>query len=393
MSQSNFYRDLTSFKDFRELTNTSYFSRVPEDWIVFVTDVVGSTQAIEQGRYKEVNTIGAATIACVQNRLTEIEFPYVFGGDGATLVVPSCSERDVEEELRTLKKISEEQFDLQLRVGKVPVYELIEKQSSLEVAKFEIVPGQSVAVFRGGGLSLSDELVKSKTDVYEIKKQEEGAESHANLSGLSCRWQPIDSQKGEVLSLLIEARGENPSTIYTRVLGKLEEIFGSSIEEANPVKPSGMSYKSAFSNMKDEMRYKLNQGMLKSFAWFVEIFACIWFFRLKRSFFNFEPKNYVESIRRHSDYRKFDDTLRMVIDCTIEQKSQVISFLEELYQKEEVFYGIHSSHQALMTCYVPSVKDGEHIHFIDGANGGYSTAAKQLKQQKKEQKYSDRLAS
>ena len=34
-----------------------------------------------------------------------------------------------------------------------------------------------------------------------------------------------------------------------------------------------------------------------------------------------------------------------------------------------------------MTCYVNGLEDGQHIHFIDGGDGGYAVAAKQLKQQ------------
>ena len=37
-----------------------------------------------------------------------------------------------------------------------------------------------------------------------------------------------------------------------------------------------------------------------------------------------------------------------------------------------------------MTCYVPSFSDGKHVHFIDGGDGGYAIAAKQLKQQMKD---------
>jgi len=34
-----------------------------------------------------------------------------------------------------------------------------------------------------------------------------------------------------------------------------------------------------------------------------------------------------------------------------------------------------------MTCFVLSTNSDEHIHFIDGNDGGYALAAKQLKQQ------------
>ena len=34
-----------------------------------------------------------------------------------------------------------------------------------------------------------------------------------------------------------------------------------------------------------------------------------------------------------------------------------------------------------MTCFVDSTQQGEHLHFIDGGDGGLAVAAKQLKSQ------------
>jgi hypothetical protein len=34
-----------------------------------------------------------------------------------------------------------------------------------------------------------------------------------------------------------------------------------------------------------------------------------------------------------------------------------------------------------MTCFVPSVLTSDHVHFVDGAGGGYASAAKQLNAQ------------
>jgi Protein of unknown function (DUF3095) len=32
-----------------------------------------------------------------------------------------------------------------------------------------------------------------------------------------------------------------------------------------------------------------------------------------------------------------------------------------------------------MTCYVPSITDRGHVHFVDGADGGYAMAAQAMK--------------
>ena len=80
----------------------------------------------------------------------------------------------------------------------------------------------------------------------------------------------------------------------------------------------------------------------------------------------------------NTDARKFDDMLRFVFDSTPEQKQKLQELLDSYKQKGEITYGIHSASSALMTCLVFS-RDGNHIHFIDGSNGGYALAAKQMK--------------
>jgi hypothetical protein len=55
--------------------------------------------------------------------------------------------------------------------------------------------------------------------------------------------------------------------------------------------------------------------------------------------------------------------------------------LDALYDEGRIYYGLHESSQALMTCYVQGLDDGAHVHFVDGGSGGYALAAKQLKRQ------------
>ncbi len=38
-----------------------------------------------------------------------------------------------------------------------------------------------------------------------------------------------------------------------------------------------------------------------------------------------------------------------------------------------------------MTCFVESLQEGGHMHFLDAQDGGYTAAAVQLKQQLKEE--------
>ncbi|HAH08958.1 MAG TPA: adenylate cyclase, partial [Alphaproteobacteria bacterium] len=66
---------------------------------VAVTDVVSSTAAISDGRYKDVNLAGAAGIAAFANSFPDWDLPSAFGGDGAAIILPEDVEREAREVL------------------------------------------------------------------------------------------------------------------------------------------------------------------------------------------------------------------------------------------------------------------------------------------------------
>ena len=82
-----FYGSIPVFRGFTRLMEPSLYSPLPDDWSVGVADIVESTRAIAAQRYKAVNMAGAAVIASVTNALDGREFPFVFGGDGASFAV------------------------------------------------------------------------------------------------------------------------------------------------------------------------------------------------------------------------------------------------------------------------------------------------------------------
>ena len=82
-----FYSGIPVFHGFGSLMDPSLYSPVPDDWTIGIADIVESTKAIAEHRYKAVNMAGAAVIAAVTNALEGREFPFVFGGDGASFAV------------------------------------------------------------------------------------------------------------------------------------------------------------------------------------------------------------------------------------------------------------------------------------------------------------------
>jgi hypothetical protein len=79
----------------------------------------------------------------------------------------------------------------------------------------------------------------------------------------------------------------------------------------------------------------------------------------------------------NSDFRKYDDGLRMIIDCTPELADAIERRLAAAAATAR--YGVHRQDTAMMTCFTPSPTRSDHVHFIDGAQGGYAAAATALK--------------
>ena len=93
----------------------------------------------------------------------------------------------------------------------------------------------------------------------------------------------------------------------------------------------------------------------------------------------FDPARYRRQLVENSDFRKFDDGLRMTIDCTPALADRLDGVLAEAERQGIARYGLHRQGAALMTCFVPAPTSSDHIHFVDGAMGGYAMAARALK--------------
>lgn len=89
-----------------------------------MTDIVGSTQHIQAGRYKMVNMIGAAVIASQVNVRDGQAFPFVFGGDGASFSCEPQFAKKSAQILGVMKRWAGEEFGVTLRTAQVPVADI-----------------------------------------------------------------------------------------------------------------------------------------------------------------------------------------------------------------------------------------------------------------------------
>lgn len=378
----SFYADLPSFEGFAQAVDPERYADAPLDWLVAITDVRGSTDAIEAGRYKDVNALGASSIVAVLNAAAGIDLPYVFGGDGATLLFPESRRTAIEVALRGMRDLARERFQMELRVGVVSVAELVAAGHPVRVARYRPSPHVCLAMLSGAGLPEAERLIKHPEEGVRYALPD--TPGRADLQGFECRWEPLRSRNGLVLSMLVQAlapTAEQRATIYRQVLAEIDRVLGD-LSHANPAHPVSLNIASDPAAFEQEARlrggrsgvpymlHKLHARTLAGVGRF--LLATGW--RLP----GFDGSKYRGEVVLNTDFRKFDDTLRMVVDVSEEQHQALRATLQAAQDRGELAYGLHGSQAALMTCLIFN-HEGNHVHFVDGDDGGYAMAARPLK--------------
>ena len=230
-----FYGGIKVFRGFTKLMEPQLYVPLPDDWAIGVADIVESTKAIAAQRYKAVNMAGAAIIASVTNALEGREFPFVFGGDGASFAVAPGDLDRARAALAATASWVREDLDLVMRVALVPVSAIRAQGLDVRVARFGPSANLSYAMFSGGGLGWADAAMKRGEFAVEVAPPG----TQPDLSGLSCRFEEIPSTRGLILSVLVApAKSADPSA-FRKVIEDILQLVERTPDAGRPVPPGG----------------------------------------------------------------------------------------------------------------------------------------------------------
>jgi hypothetical protein len=379
IDEPTFYAGLEPFTAFAEIADPRRYVAAPDDWLLVLTDVKGSTEAAKAGRYKDVNMVGAACITAALNVTEGLDLPYAFGGDGATLLIPPAARQAVADALIRTRRLARASFGLELRLGMVPLAELIRRGRRVLVARYQLSPGNHLAMFAGGGVELADRLIK---DEAGFLLEDAGAPGPPDLAGLSCRWEPYRSLRGRMLTLLVRPLAGESLALQREIIDRLAGIVGEG-DPGRPIRRANMRFVWPPRGLRAEAlatRGRLPYRLRWLGIWLQSLLQAV-AERYDLRIGPYDAPAYRIEVQQNSDHRKIADTLHMVLDGTDPEIAAIEAYLAGLHAAGRIVYGTHLADGAMMTCLVFSLEQSRHVHFIDGADGGYALAALQLKAQ------------
>ncbi|WP_075220391.1 DUF3095 domain-containing protein [Acuticoccus yangtzensis] len=364
-----------AFAEFARVSEPGLYAPLPDDWFLGLTDVVRSTGAIAKGQYKAVNVAGSAAISGIMNHFATRHFPFAFGGDGSVFALPAADEAGARDVLARTAAWARDDLGLTLRAAIVPVAAVRAAGRDVRVALFRPSPHVSYAMFDGGGVAFAE--AEMKAGRHHVDAAAPGA--RPDLSGLSCRWQPIAPRNGAMVSLIVVPGRAGEAAFHEatrRVIDTLGDPGRFNPVDETTLRPALLSRglwleALASRNARARLRALLGVAAHNALGW------ALFTSRLKAGRFN--PSTYRAIAAENADYRKFDDALYVIADCDPALEGEVMALLAAEEDAGRILYGTHRQDAALMTCIVPSFQDNEHFHFIDGAGGGYAAAAASLR--------------
>lgn len=374
---SDFYAAIPVFRRFGRLMDPALYAPLPADWLIGVADIVESTKAIAEQRYKAVNMAGASVIAAVTNALAGRDFPFVFGGDGASFAIAPQDAELAREALAATATWVRDELGLVLRVALVPVDRVRAAGRDVRVARFGPSPHVAYAMFSGGGLGWAEAAMKRGE--FTIAAAPSGTQP--DLSGLSCRFSEIPAARGVILSVLIVPGRDADHAAFRKLIEQVVTLAERSPDAGRPVPAEGPALRWPSAGLDYEARAR--RGGPLPLKRMIVLARTLWVYLILRFGIRvggFVPRVYIGQAVANSDFRKFDDGLRMVLDCSPELADALEQRLAAAATTGTVHYGLHRQDAAMMTCFTPSALRADHLHFIDGARGGYAVAATALKE-------------
>jgi len=370
------HENVPVMNDFSQVTDPSQYIGLPDDWYIGLSDVVNSTAAIEAGSYKAVNLAGAGTISAVSNALGGDLRLFIFGGDGARLAIPPEYVQRASDALSRVAMWARRDLDLELRIATLRVAEVRAAGFDVRAAYWQPSDHVRYSMFMGDGFEWAEAQLKKGSIILAAAD----ADQEPNLSGLSCQWGSVRTKNGKILTLIVKPVAGVPQAKFSSIVSRIIALLQGS-SSINPLPTGGppVRWPASEIGLQSRIAWQHRSLWLRRLRVLMTAVLVWLIFKLDVRIADFDPSRYRREMAANTDFRKFDDSLMMTVDCEPDVIAELRDILDAAAAEGIVRFGLQTQDEALITCVVPSVHTADHMHFVDGADGGYSAAAAQLR--------------
>src|SRR5437764_4040520 len=256
---------------------------------------------------------------------------------------------------------------MSLRTAMVPVSAVRQAGRDVRIARFAPSPNVTYAMFSGGGLAWAEQ--EMKRGGFTVEAAPPG--TRPDLTGLSCRFEKVPASRGTILSLLVLPASPEADPDFWHLVETLLALTAESREAGRPVAVRSLRVRWPPTGLDLEARARHRPGrplMLDRIEVAVRTLLSFLIFRFRIQVGRFSPAVYYGELVENSDFRKYDDALRMTLDCTEQLAEKIGALLADAGRRGTARYGLHPQSDALVTCITPTMY-GNHFHFIDRAAG------------------------
>ncbi len=385
-SSSGFYESLPIREQISDLFDLRSHSSLPDDWHIFIVDVQELDSVVAQGRYRDVHTVTAAAAVAALNAAQRKQLPFFLCAGGLRIAVPRDYVWEISRALVGLKHLVARRFGLSFVVGYVAMSVVREFRHELGVSRLRVSRGVVQACFLGSGILHAEHLLRIRHPAVTFPADSR-ERVKVDLNGLECRWRPLRSGKEESVCLVVQPRSSDPQLIMqvlNQVRSSIDQIYGKS-SDRNPIK-------------RDELILSLERRVLMREATLrakghgrISFEAHLLFLRATVALGRLLMRvgvtaggvcwaEYKDMLIKNADVYRLVHGIRCVLAGSQAQRADLTRCLESLRRKGEIYFGMHTSHTLHITCMVASYAD-EHLHALDGADGGFFFAEKSLQEQ------------
>jgi hypothetical protein len=370
-----FYRDLERQEvPLRELLKArNLFVEVPTDWHVLFTEIKEPLGIVNKESFSDINLVATGSIITVLNAIKlkdkNIELPYFFRGDGATFMVPESVLELILEALDNYRVHVQKNLNLDLRVGNIKIEDVYNAGVNIRIAKLNLNKYLITPVILGNGLKFAEREIKKSFNEHSIKMDKEAV---INLYGMECRWDEILPNKDDkkIVCLLVWCKEESMQVeVFTKIMDEIDFVFGD-LNTRTPITMVKLKLDNSFRKMRKEMYVRLGK-FDRSYLiqnWLITYIGK-YYFKFSR-----EGKKYLFKVTQLSDTIMLDGSINTVFSGTQKQINKLKLLLDALEADKKIVFGLHSTYASIMSCYIED-REENHIHFVDGTEGGYSCAA------------------